>query len=92
MIILKWNIRGLEDLDKRAKVHDFIYLFGFIMVVLKNPSFALQPLIYSVLLGVLASMNERYLTVMVPREGNLLGGMESFMRKIVNFQQDTLSR
>jgi len=46
MIILDWNIRGLGDFDKRAKVPDFIYLFGFSIVALQetkleSPSFHL---------------------------------------------------
>jgi len=34
MIILNWNIKGLGDIDKRAKMRDFIYLFGFDVVAL----------------------------------------------------------
>ena len=34
MIILNWNIRGLGDLDKKAKVQDFIYLYGFDVIAL----------------------------------------------------------
>ena len=46
MIILDWNIRGLGDFDKKAKVLDFIYLFGFSIVALQetkleSPSFHL---------------------------------------------------
>ena len=36
MIVLNWNIRGLGDLDKRANVRDFIYLFGFDVVALQE--------------------------------------------------------
>jgi len=39
MIILNWNTRGLRDLDKRANVRDFIYLFGFDLVVLQETKF-----------------------------------------------------
>jgi len=36
MIILKWNIRVLGDLDKRAKVRDFIHLYGFDVISLQE--------------------------------------------------------
>jgi len=44
MIILNWNIKGLGDLDKKAKVRDFLQLFGIDMVALQesklcSPSF-----------------------------------------------------
>jgi len=36
MIILNWNIRGLGDLDNRAKVRDFIYLYDFDVISLQE--------------------------------------------------------
>ena len=34
MITLNWNIGGLGDLDKKAKVQDFIYLYCFDVIAL----------------------------------------------------------
>ena len=36
MIILSWIIRGLGSLDKRAKVQDFLHLFGIDLVALQE--------------------------------------------------------
>jgi len=68
MIVLNWNIRGVGDLDKRAKVRDFIYLFGFDLVALQETNLWPLPSIFSALLGKLKSMNGRYLILSVLRE------------------------
>ena len=46
MSISNWTIRGLENLDKRANVRDFIYLYSFVMIAVQetkliSPSFHL---------------------------------------------------
>ena len=81
MIILNRNIRCLGDLDKRAKVRDFLNLFRIDLVV---------PITFFDLLGELGLMNGWFLTLLVPREDNLLGGMENFLRKFVNLILDSL--
>ena len=43
-------------------------------------------------IGVLESTNGRCLTLMVPWEGNLLGGMGNFLRQLVNFPLDSQFR
>ena len=58
MIILNWNIRGLGDIDKRARVWDFIYLFGLMWWLYKKLNFALPTPIFSDLLGTPELMNE----------------------------------
>ena len=36
MIILNWNIRDLGDVEKRAEVRNFLYLFGIDVVALQE--------------------------------------------------------
>ena len=67
MIILNWNIKGLGDLNKRAMVRDFLYLFGIDVVAFQESIFCFPSFHLLRSIGGPKSMNEWFLTLLVLR-------------------------